>query len=206
MASALLTILVLHVAALVIPGQNVLVISQLAASDGRRTASYAALGITLGAAIWSTTAILGVVTLFNSATTTRTLLQIIGSLYLLYVAFRIWRTTSSYSAGVTRLSDRSAFRTGLLTNLTNPKSPLFFVSIFSAALPSMPSPLMVVLAVLLAVFNALWWHLLVAFVFSHGLVQRAYERHRKALSRISSATIGVLGVSLLVSALREVPA
>lgn len=205
MASTLLTIFVLHVAALVIPGQNVLVISQLAASDGRRTASYAALGITLGAAIWSTTAILGVITLFNTATTARILLQIIGALYLLYVAFRIWRTTSSYTAGAAKLSDRSAFRTGLLTNLTNPKSPLFFVSIFSVALPSMPSHLLLALSVLLAVFNALWWHLLVAFVFSHGVIQRAYERRRKTLSRVSSATIGALGVSLLVSVLREVP-
>ena len=49
MLSILMTIWFLHVAAMVSPGPNFLLVSQLAASDRGRSAGFAALGVTLGA-------------------------------------------------------------------------------------------------------------------------------------------------------------
>ena len=54
MLSTFVTIWLLHVAALLTPGANLLLVTQLAASGHRRSASYAALGVASGAAIWST--------------------------------------------------------------------------------------------------------------------------------------------------------
>ena len=64
MVSTFVTIWLLHVAAMLTPGANVLLVTQLAASGQRRSASYAALGVASGAAIWSTAAVLGVTALF----------------------------------------------------------------------------------------------------------------------------------------------
>src|SRR6476661_1940737 len=60
MLSTFVTIWILHVAAMVSPGPNVLLVSQLAASDRARSAVFAALGVTSGAAVWATCAVLGV--------------------------------------------------------------------------------------------------------------------------------------------------
>ena len=48
----------IHAAALVTPGANVLLVSQLSASGQARSAVLAALGVTVGAAIWSSAAVL----------------------------------------------------------------------------------------------------------------------------------------------------
>ena len=97
----------------------------------------------------------------------RLALQIAGGLYLLCVASRLWRSGSAASSGPTApASALAAFRVGFLTNITNPKSALFFGSVFSAAFPLQPDALLQVSAVAMVAANALCWHLLLAFMFS----------------------------------------
>ena len=51
MIPTLISIWLLHVAIMLSPGANVLLVTQLAASDRTRSAVFAALGVTLGAGI-----------------------------------------------------------------------------------------------------------------------------------------------------------
>jgi threonine efflux protein len=139
MLSILLTIWFLHVAAMMSPGANVLLVSQLAASDRARSAVFAALGVTVGAAIWSLCAVLGVNAVFQVFPGLRLALQVAGGLYLLYVASRLWRSGGAALGSGPAVSSAAAFRLGFLTNITNPKSALFFGSVFAASFPAAPS-------------------------------------------------------------------
>ena len=203
MLSTFVTIWLLHVAALLTPGANVLLVSQLAASGHRRSASYAALGVAIGAAIWSSSAVLGVSALFAAFPAARLFLQVAGATYLLYVASRLWRSRGSTAGDPRSLSAVPALRLGLLTNLSNPKSALFFGSVFSAALPAQPSGAVLGTVVALVVFNSLCWHLLLAFVFSRGVVQAGYAAQRDRFARAAGAVVGAVALSLLVTSLRE---
>jgi len=203
MLSTFITIWLLHVAALLTPGANVLLVSHLAASGNRRSASYAALGVTVGAVIWSSAAVLGVSALFAAFPAARLLLQVAGAVYLLYVASRLWRSRAPAASTSGPLAVGRAFRAGLLTNLSNPKSALFFGSVFSAALPAGPSVTVLAAAVALVVLNALCWHLLLAFLFSRKVVQAGYAAQRGLFARLAGAVVGALGVSLLVASVRE---
>jgi threonine efflux protein len=203
MLSTFVTIWLLHVAALITPGANVLLVSQLAASGHRRSASYAALGVAMGAAIWSAAAVLGVNALFLAFPAARLLLQVAGATYLLYVASRLWTSRGSTPGGPRSLSALGALRLGLLTNLSNPKSALFFGSVFSAALPAHPSGAVLGSVVVLVVSNSLCWHLLLAFVFSRQVVQAGYAVQRDLFSRAAGAVIGALALTLLVTSLRD---
>lgn len=204
MLATLIGIWFLHVAALLSPGANVLLVSQLAASDRARSAAFAALGVTVGACVWASCAVLGVNALFQAFPGLRLALQIAGGLYLLYVASRLWRSSSTFMNGrATSVSPLTAFRLGLLTNITNPKSALFFGSVFAASFPPEPSSLLQASAVTLVVVNALCWHLLLAYLFSRERVRAAYSRTRNAANRIASVLVGALGLALLVASLRE---
>lgn len=204
MIFTLLAVAALHWVVLVTPGANVLVVTSLAASGSRASACFAALGVTVVAAVWSALAVLGVNAVFAAHPSLRLGLQIAGGLYLLYVALRLWRTGggSSPTAGM-RLSAMAAFRLGFLTNIMNPKSALFFGSVFATVLPAQPSPALLTATVLLVLFNALCWHLFLAFAFSHHRVQAAYARQRVALERIAGVLVGAFGFRLLVAAVGE---
>ncbi len=204
MLTTLFTIWLLHVAALLSPGANVLLVSQLAASDRARSAAFAALGVTVGAWLWATCAVLGVNAIFQAFPGLRLGLQISGGLYLLYVASRLWRSSGVALNGTTSsVTWFAAFRLGLLTNITNPKAALFFGSVFAASFPAAPSTTLQVAAVAMVVVNALCWHMLLAYLFSRERVRAAYSRTRSAANRVASVVVGGLGLGLLVSTLRE---
>lgn len=204
MLATLIGIWFLHVAVLLSPGANVLLVSQLAAGERARSAAFAALGVTVVAGVWASCAVLGVNALFQAFPGLRLALQITGGLYLLYVANRLWRSNSTFMNGRAKsVSPLAAFRLGLLTNITNPKSALFFGSIFAASFPPEPSTLLQVSAVTMVVVNALCWHLLLAYLFSRERVRSAYSRARNTANRIASVLVGALGLGLLVASLRE---
>jgi threonine/homoserine/homoserine lactone efflux protein len=203
MLSVLLTVWLLHVAALVTPGANVLLVSHLAANGDRRAATYAALGVTVGAVAWSSAAVLGVSALFVAVPALRLALQVAGAAYLIYVACRMWLAPLPAASRIGGLSRGGALRAGLLTNLSNPKAALFFGSIFTTALPGHPSPVLLVASIAIVLVNALGWHLLLAFLFSRQAVQNGYSARRATLSRVAGSVVGTIGIYLLVSTLIE---
>ena len=204
MLATLLTIAVLHWLALLTPGVNMLLISQLAASGQRRAACFAAVGITLVAFTWSMLAVLGVTAVFTVYPELRQAVQIAGGLFLMYVATRLWGSSAGSTGTVSEhLSPFAALRMGFLTNIMNPKSALFFGSVFAAALPESPSPELMVAAVALAATNAFSWHMFLAFALSQSRVQAAYARQSKRLGRIAGALVGAFGVHLLVATVLE---
>ena len=204
MLSTFATIWILHVAAMMSPGPNVLLVSQLAASDRARSAVFAALGVTCGATLWATCAVLGVHVVFVAFPGLRLALQIAGGVYLLYVAIRLWRSSGAASVGrASSVSSWAAFRRGFLTNITNPKVALFFGSIFATSFPAAPSPILQASTVTMVMLNALCWHTLLAYLFSRERIRAAYSRTRGVANRVASVIMGALGLNLLVASLRE---
>ncbi|NRF72140.1 LysE family transporter [Aquincola sp. S2] len=204
MLTTLLTIAVLHWMMLVTPGANVLLVSQLAASGHRRSAYFAGFGVSAVALGWALLAILGVQAVFAAMPQLRLALQIAGGVYLLYVALRLWRAGGSGDgAAGGAIAAGAAFRLGFLTNVMNPKSALFFGSVFATALPAAPEPALLAAAVALVFVNALAWHSLLAALLSQPRIQAAYARQRQRLNRIAAAIVGAIGLKLLATTLHE---
>jgi threonine efflux protein len=205
MASTLLAIAILHWVALLSPGPNTFVVSNLAASGSRQSAVCAALGIAVVAGIWSTLAALGINAVFNTHHAVRIGVQVAGGCYLIYLGVRFWRSSEDDTAtSQLVLSPLAAFRIGFLTNVTNPKAVLFFSSVFATALPSNPSAVLVALAIAMAIANALVWHMILALAFSHRQVQAAYARSRKAIGRAAGVLVGAFGLRLLAWAAEQI--
>jgi len=122
-----------------------------------------------------------------------------------FVAVRLWRSGASASESrVVHLHAWAAFRLGFITNLLNPKSALFFGSVFATALPAENSPDLLAASIALVFANALAWHTFLALAFSRPKVQSAYSRKRELLNRLASAVVGVFGLRLLAAAVVEI--
>lgn len=201
----LLSIAALHWVVLITPGANVLVVSQLAASGHRRAACFAGLGVAVVAVIWASLAILGVNAVFAAHPSLRLVLQLAGGLYLCYVALRLWRS-GLIRAGSPQasISASQAFRVGFLTNIMNPKSALFFGSVFATALPADPTLTLSAASIALVFINALAWHSFLAVAFGHRSLQAGYARHSRLVSRAAAALVGAFGLRLLLSAARDI--
>lgn len=204
MLTTLLAISLLHWVVLITPGANVLVVSQLAGSGQRRAACFAALGVSVVALLWSALALLGVNAVFAAHPHLRFALQFAGGLYLCFVAFKLWRSGgASPQMAAAGFTASGAFRLGFVTNILNPKSALFFGSVFATLLPAAPSAQLLAAAVGLVLFNAVVWHLFLALAFSHPRVMAAYARYRGLLNCFASLLVGAFGLRLLANTLAE---
>lgn len=205
MLATLISVAILHWVILVTPGANVLVVSQLAASGARRAACFAAGGVTVVAVIWASLAAFGVHAVFEAHPRMRSALQLAGGVYLCYVAIRLWRSAGSRDAvDAAGMSPWAAFRLGFFTNIMNPKSVLFFGSVFVTALPHEPDGLLLFAVVAMVLANALVWHLFLALAFSHPRVQSAYARRCDVFTRAASVAVGAFGLRLIQTTVTEV--
>jgi threonine/homoserine/homoserine lactone efflux protein len=93
----------------------------------------------------------------------------------------------------------SAFRRGVVSNLTNPKAAAFFGSVLTAALPPTEPAAVRAAAVALIVAASAGWHLSVALLFSSPATQRWYARAEPALNRVVGTVLVVLGLTLALT-------
>ena len=209
MFSSLISLALLYLAALIIPGPNLLLLTHTAASSSRRAALGVAFGIATGTFMWVAVAVFGVQKIFDAAPALQTGLRAVGGLYLLYLAFSLFRSMwgdrktalDTSEVVVTPADDesqRTYFRKGLLTNLTNPKSLAFWTSVAVVSLD--PNALLAtrISAVMMVGMMGLVWHIGLAYLFSTPHAQRAYLRAKPALSLITGVVMGAFGTRLLL--------
>ncbi len=199
----LLTIALMHAVVLVIPGPDVLLVSQTAVSRSRRAALLAGLGVSLSIGVWAGFALLGVGVLFQAFPWIHTFIKVAGGLYLLWMGFNLWRSSLQQGSEghpvALPMSDFAALRTGFLTNISNPKAAVFFGSVFSSVLGAHAGSGLKFAAWLLVLLLSLLWFALVAYGLSTARVQAAYLRARKAIDRVGGTLMLGFGGLLLTS-------
>jgi threonine efflux protein len=195
------TIWFLHLAALLSPGANTLLLFQIGASSTVRMGMQAVFGITLAETIWVSLAALGISAVFETFPGVYMVIRIAGGLYLIYLGLRLWSAAQQATASEIRkwqLTPAAAFRVGFLTNITNPKTTLFFGSVYAASFtPGLPATAKYA-AVALAVVTAFLWHAMLAFLFSRHLLQRSYTNARSVIDRVSGSVFVIIGCVLII--------
>jgi threonine efflux protein len=213
MTSTLITLAALYLAALIIPGPNLLLLTHTAASSSRRAALGVALGITTGTFLWVAVAVFGVQQIFAAVPTLQLALKAVGGAYLLYLAFGMFRAlwiargasastaVDSKAADPETVVDESRFtyfRRGLLTNLTNPKSLAFWTSVAVVSIDPQATLATRIAAVMMVGLMGFAWHIALAYVFSTAPAQRAYMRAKPALLVVTGTVMTIFGGRLLL--------
>ena len=198
--TAFLAVALLHLMAAISPGPAVLMAARTGVTEGLRTGAFLAAGIGLGGVIWAAAALFGLALVFEAAPSLLLALKIIGGLYLIYMAWGMWRTADvpldMNAASKTPRSAASAFQLGLWTQLANPKPAVLFSAIFIGTVP--PGTSGWVIAALLAVvfFNETVWNILVARIFSLDRTRRGYISLKSVIDRTFGGMLALLGVKV----------
>ena len=127
------------------PGPDTAVTIRAAMAGGLRGGVFTALGISTGLTIWALAAAAGITALLVASEPLFFALKMIGAAYLIYLgamslwsAFRAggWKAMVQAGASRRRVRALAAYRTGLISNLSNPKIAAFFTSVFPQFVPS----------------------------------------------------------------------
>ena len=200
--AAFLTVAVLHLMVAISPGPAVLMSARTGITEGLRTGTFLAMGIGVGGIVWAGAALFGLNLVFQTAPAVLWSLKITGGLYLLYLAWTLWRDADApldMTAARSPRSPASAFRLGLVTQLANPKPAVLFSAIFIGTVPP-GTPAWVYAALLTVVFcNETLWNTFVARIFSFNRSRHGYISLKSAIDRSFGAMLAILGLKIAAS-------
>jgi threonine/homoserine/homoserine lactone efflux protein len=195
----------MHILMAMIPGPNTVVVTYFSARMSRQTGLKAVAGIVLGSAIWVILSMLGVGVLLLEAGSVYRMLRLCGAAYLIYVGVRM------LVAGIRAAAEqrpaqaaRSPLLAGLLTTLSNPKSAVFWTSVFVLVVPAHAPLWFYGAVVLLIVAQSALWYAIVALALSTAFAKRHYMRFAQWLDRIAGAVMIGLGLKLANELRQEV--
>jgi len=189
----------LWIVASVTPGPNVLLVGGTAVASRRRETLFTVAGILCGTVVWGTAGFFGVGLLFRAAPWLYITLKLAGGAYIAYLGLRLILHGGAHPEtmpAAARGAGRRAFRRGLMTQLSNPKSGAFVATIFAATMPQ-DAPLAAgIAAVCIMVGISASWYGLLAWGLGLTRIQAAYLRARRGIERASGALFVGFGLEI----------
>jgi threonine/homoserine/homoserine lactone efflux protein len=183
------------------PGPDTALIIRNALAAGPRASTLSALGVAAGTLVWVTASAVGVGVLLERSSTAFTILKLAGAAYLCYLGLRSLFSTQSEEVGAPaaahpRLSLRTAWSQGLLSNLLNPKTGAFFVTVMPQfTTPGDPSSRLLVMVAAFEVMLLAW---LIAYGHAVNRLGRSGlgTRVRQVMTRVTGLVLIGLGARL----------
>lgn len=204
----LLQLAAIYLVAAASPGPNFFMVTQLSLSGRRGLGAASALGVATASMIWVTLAMAGLAALLHRLEWLYTGIRVAGAVYLVYFGIKLLRSSArpdapppEAAAGLPLAQDAAAYwrayRTGLVTCLTNPKSCAFWTSVFAAVFP--PHPPLWFHGTVLALIGSMsaGWYVGVALMFAAERTQRGYRRLRRPIDAVCGAALVGLGAKLV---------
>ena len=126
------------------PGPSFVLVARTAVALSRRDALAMALGMGVGGVIFAGSALLGLMVILASVPWIYIAIKVAGAFYLLYLALSLWKSAnhSAKTEDMRQDSGRGMFRSfavGLMTQLSNPKTAIWYASIFTVLLVGGPT-------------------------------------------------------------------
>jgi len=182
------------------PGPDTALIIRNALAAGPRASTMSALGVAVGTVVWVAAATIGVGVLLESSSTAFTILKLAGAAYLGYLGLRSLLSKSPEDrrtpAARMALGDRTAWSQGFLSNLLNPKTGAFFVTVMPQFIVPGDPPARLVLMVAAFEVMLLVWLIAYGHVVSRLGRSGLGTRVRTAMTRLTGIILIGLGARL----------
>jgi threonine/homoserine/homoserine lactone efflux protein len=203
LTTSVLAFAVVAAALTVTPGLDTALVLRAALTRSRAEALATGAGIVAGLFVWGAAAAVGVSALLAASATAYDVLRWAGAAYLVWVGGRLLvravRGTGVPDAGAAPVPTQvwRAARTGLVTNLLNPKVGVFYLALLPQFVPAGSDPLLVglLLAAVHGVLSLAWFGLLTAVADAAGRWLRRPGAVR-AVDGVTGATLVGFGVRL----------
>ena len=189
------------------PGPNLLVVVQSSLSNGRAAGIAAGIGIATGDGIYAGLGLFGMSALITEGGTLFHAIKFLGGFYLIWFGVRLFLAKTPValpSGGMSKPGTlRGYFMRGLVTDLANPQTVLFFASIFAVTLTPSTATWVKAVSWIGIVATSVLWRSLLSVALSHDPVRRAYERAQVPMERLVGVTLGAFGARLIVEGISE---
>lgn len=208
--SMLLTICALHFIAQLSPGPDVLLVAKSAASTTRANTLKIILGISVGIVFWVILTLLGFTVLLENWPWIQLIMMTVGGFFLAKMGLAMLKggiltlKQSTSLDGQMNVKPKNYFLLGLYTNLANPKTLIYFSSVFSLALSSTSGVnLKSQLAIIIPIQTFLVFSLLM-MIMSIPRIKDIYQKSGSYIDILSGSFFLLFAIFLWVDVLKMI--
>ena len=197
-----ITIASLHLFAVMSPGPDFALILRQTFCHGRRSSIVTSIGIGVGILFHIIFCIVGLGMILSTSEYIFNIIRVFGGIYLVFIGYKSFVSKNSIHMNSTekkiKLSTLSAFSTGLLTNILNPKATLFFLSLYTFIINEHPlMAIQIFYGIWMSVITTLWFCLL-SFVLTNDLIFTRIEKFLHGIQNCTGIILVLIGLRLII--------
>ena len=185
-----------------LPGADFVMVTRTSISNGRLAGLYMSLGMSLSVCIHASYSIAGLAVVIANSAWLFSVIKYLGAAYLIYLAWQLLTTRETVNKEqnnqATQMSPVVALRMGFTCNILNPKTSIFFLSIFTQVV-SVDTPLLMQasygLIIILAHFI---WYSGVTLLLSHPNILPRFNRQKQKVDKIAGIVLMIIAINLIL--------
>jgi threonine/homoserine/homoserine lactone efflux protein len=185
--------------AILSPGPSIIAATQMALAQGRDKALPYGLGLAFGASAWCLFALFGLAAIFKIYPPLFQAAKIIGAIYLLYMAWGLWRAARSPLPQAAERRFGSGFVGGMILSLSNPKPALFYSAVILTIFPDPHGPAMFAAIYATALATELFWYATITISMSTNAMRKRYFSAKFWIDTIAAFALTALAALLIIN-------
>ena len=196
-----ITVILLHMFAVISPGPDFILITRQSLRYGREVAIWSAAGIGMGILFHSLLAITGILLLITSSDYYLSILKVICSAYLLYLGLSsVFKPSTFKQTKKTenKWANANGFIVGFMTNITNVKALLFFITLFGVVLNSDNKSNLIVYGFYMSIATFLWFAF-VGYIFTNQKIKTKFEDFFNYFEKFMGIILVIIGLQILLT-------
>ena len=197
-----LTISLIILLAVISPGPDFAIVSRNALRYSQKIGLFTAMGVSCGALFHGSYCILGFAIVISKSLLAFNIIKYVGAAYLIYLGIKglLEKQTSSNQVTIEKfvkeISAAQAFRQGILCNVLNPKTILFFLALFTMMIkPSTSLATQAGYGIEISIIHFSWFSL-VALFFSHPKVKLFLGKFFHYITKAFGGLLVIFGLKI----------
>ncbi len=183
-----------------LPGADFVMVTRTSIYNGRLAGLYMSLGMCLSVCIHASYSIAGLAVVIANSLWLFSTIKYLGAAYLIYIAWQLLTTgeilNKDQGNSTTQMSPFIAFRFGFTCNILNPKTSIFFLSIFTQVV-SVDTPLIMQVSYGLIIMMAHFiWYCSVVLLLSHPKILPHFNRQKQKIDKVAGLILMVIAIKL----------
>ena len=194
----LISVSVIAIVMAISPGADFVMIMRNSIFSGRKAGLISSLGVSISLWFHIAYSIAGLAVIIANSILLFSIIKYLGAAYLLYIG---WKTIKSDSdLEITEasgsMSPYTALKNGFITNILNPKAPIFFLSIFTQFVdPDTPIVVQVMYGAIISLTHLAWFSCVAIFLTQPSLLQ-AFKNSKTTIEKLVGGVLIAFGIKI----------
>ena len=180
------------------PGPNLIIVLQRTLNSGLKAGIMTGIGIALGDFIYAFIGLFGLTILISLSGWIFGVIKFLGGMYLIYLGLKTLKNSQEHFrfGKVKKISLFVCFRNGFITDLSNPKTIIFFTSIFAATINEQTSKSFLIALAFSIFITSIVCRIGLAYLFSRSFFQNTYVKFRSKFEAVFGILLILFGLKL----------